>query len=238
MDGTFEATEIILDIQFGEGGEDSKLFVKDLFNAYIKYAKKNDLKVEVLSQSEGSAQALIKGDKAGQLFQYESGKHCIQRVPPTESKGRRQTSIVTVGILPLKKELNIKIEDKDLKVITQGGHGPGGQHQNKTDSAVRMTHLPTGIEVFINGRSQTANRKEALDTLTDRVKDLYQKELNAEYDAERQAQRDGGGRANKIRTYNYIKDRAVDHRFNVKCGDVQKLISKGKFDKLLKKIGK
>lgn len=234
----FEATEIILDIQFGEGGEDSKLFVHDLFKAYKKYAQKNDLKVEVLSQSDGAVQASIRGMNAGGLFQHESGKHCIQRVPPTESKGRRQTSIVTVGVLPVKKSLDIRVEDKDLEVITQGGHGPGGQHQNKTDSAVRMRHLPTGIEVFINGRSQMANRREALDTLTEKVQEHYQAQIDAEYDAERLAQRDGGGRANKVRTYNFIKDRAVDHRFNVKCGDVKSVIEKGRFDRLLKKVKK
>ncbi len=227
---------MILEIQFGEGGEDSKLFVSDLYNAYSKYAKRLGFKIDPLESSNGHIKAVIEGVGVDQAFEHESGKHCIQRVPPTETKGRVQTSIVSVAILPVKQQVEIVIEDKDLEITTQGGHGPGGQHQNKTESAVRMKHIPTGIEVFINGREQHSNKRKAFNIIKERVTALYQETADAEYNEVRKVQRDGGGRANKIRTYNFVKDRAVDHRFNVKCGNVKTLIEKGRFDRLLKKI--
>lgn len=236
--GLFEASKIILEIQFGEGGEDSKLFVHDLFAAYCKYAENNKLKVQIIATSDGFIKASIKGRGAAEAFEYESGKHVIQRIPPTERSGRKQTSVVTVAVLPIKKDVNIEIRDEDLEVITQGGHGPGGQHQNKTESAVRMRHLPTGIEVFINGRDQRSNRRQALDVIKQRVTDYHQKQIDEAYNSNRKKQRDGGGRSNKIRTYNFLNDRVVDHRFNIKCGDIQSIINKGKFERLLKKIRK
>lgn len=233
--GVFSASEIILEVQFGEGGDDSKLFVHDLFGAYCKYAVNKGFKVELLATGNGLAKARIKGEGVGKAFQYESGKHCVQRIPPTESKGRKQTSMVTVAVLPVKEE-SAQLNENDLEITTQKGHGPGGQHQNKTESAVRVRHIPTGIEVFINGRDQHANKRQALEIIKHKVNEHYRQQVDAQYNGDRKEQRDGGGRSNKIRTYNFLNDRAVDHRFNVKCGDVRSIIDRGRFDRLLGKI--
>jgi peptide chain release factor 1 len=173
------------------------------------------------------------GRGAGRLFRHEPGKHCVQRVPPTEKKGRRHTSMVTVAVLPMPPDNDPRpLPDDELEVKTQSGHGPGGQHQNKTASAVRMTHKPTGLQVFINGRDQHSNRREALRILTARVNEHLAEQRNEEYARLRKSQRDGGGRGNKVRTYNFIGGgRVVDHRLGVKTHKVSELM-KGRFELL------
>jgi len=209
------------------------LFVDDLAGAYCKYALNNGVKSELVASTEGHVLIKFRGDGVGKLFQDEAGKHCIQRIPPTERNGRKQTSMISVAVLPIKDNPQC-LSEKDLEITTQKGHGPGGQHQNKTESAVRVKHIPTGIMVFINGRDQHGNRREALKIITAKVNEYYQQKNDSAYNTERKAQLDGGGRSNKIRTYNYMESRAVDHRTGVKTGKVRDVIEKGRFD-LLKK---
>jgi peptide chain release factor 1 len=215
---------------------DSKLFVRDLYDAYNKYAKSLGLKVEELYLGDGHIIANVKGKGAGKAFQYEAGKHTVQRVPPTEHKGRRHTSIVSVAVLPMRPDVEKNLNLSDVEIMTTKGTGPGGQHKNKTESAVRAKHLPTGITVFIDGRKQHQNKREALRILATRVNEHYKQSVDASYDKKRRQQLGGGGRSNKIRTYNFIKDRAVDHRLNIKCKRVEEIIYRGRFDLLLKKV--
>lgn len=151
-------------------------------------------------------------------------------MPPTESKGRRHTSMISVAVID-QVEKDFKIKESDLEVKTQRGHGKGGQHQNTTDSAVRMKHIPTGISVFINGRDQLSNKKEARQILEHRVSEHYKSIERNKLDQNRQSQHDGGTRSNKIRTYNFIDDRATDHRSNVKVNDIRRIF-RGRFDLL------
>ena len=216
----------------GEGGDDSKLFALDLFSAYMKYARAHKLKSEPLSAGGGHYVAKITGHRAWSVFKDEAGKHCVQRIPPTERGGRRQTSYLTVGVLPVFAHSASVVPDSEIEVKTQRGHGKGGQHQNKTDSAVRMRHKPTGLQVFINGRSQTDNKREARRILVAKIMDQEWAEKNAEYSAIRHVQMSDSGRGSKIRTYNFINSRAADHRTGKKSSQVQKIIARGEFDRL------
>jgi len=184
----------------------------------------------LLHESEGHRIAKISGPGAGQAFRWESGKHCIQRIPPTETKGRKQTSIVTVGILPLRKyEGDEELREEDLEITAQTGkQGAGGQNVNKVASAIRMKHIPTGMTVFINGRDQGANKKEARKILTQRVNDQKREANNAEYAAVRKAQLGDTGRSDKVRTYNELQSRVTDHRLGTKTHNF-KGIMKGDF---------
>jgi len=223
-----------LEVQFGEGGSDSKLFVHDLFAAYCKYSIANNVKVELLSSSNGHIVAKFIGKKAGQLFKNESGKHCVQRVPPTESKGRVHTSIISVAVLPFDdgfKQLDKSEIQCSSSIKTQGGHGKGGQHQNKRSCAVRMVHKATKLSVFINGRSQLDNKKEALRILSAKVNAFYKEANDKKNRKEIKKQLGGGGRSDKIRTYNFVNSRVVDHRLGLKTRRI-KDIMKGKFELL------
>ena len=219
----------------GEGGDDSKLFVDDLFAAYLKYSQSLGLKSELLHTELGHSVAKITGEGAGNSFKWESGKHCVQRVPPTESKGRKQTSIVVVGVMPIKDDTRFEaLKQQDLEITCQVGSGPGGQNKNKTASAVRMKHKPTGMSVFIcNERSQQANKAEALKILTAKVNELHLAEIDADYAAIRKSQLGDGGRSNKIRTYNFMESRIVDHRTGKKTGNIKGVIEKGDFGIIL-----
>lgn len=225
-----------MEIQFGEGGEDSKIFVHELFAAYVRYAKSLGLTIEDLHITEGHLIAKVTGKDAGKSFQYETGNHVVQRVSPTETKGRRHTSLVSVAVLPIYPDVEYEaLKDQDLEVTTQRGHGPGGQHQNVTDSAVRMRHKPTGLMVFINGRDQHANKREALKILTARVNDKMKEETDREYAELRKKTLGGGSRGEKVRTYNFLDSRVTDHRLNVKTGNI-KAVMKGDFNVLFDKI--
>lgn len=230
--GLLDATEVLLEVRFGEGGDDSKVFVKELFAAYALYAKSKNLILEIVSSDDSHISAHIKGTGAGLAFQYESGKHCVQRIPENDRKGRKQTSMVAVGVLPVKTNVELtQLRDCDIQTETCGGHGPGGQHQNATDSAVRMKHLPTGLVVFINGRDQKSNKIMARRVLTARVYDRLKSESDAEYAAMRKEQLGDAGRGDKVRTYNFLKSKATDHRFNVKTGNIKNLM-KGQLELL------
>lgn len=198
----------------------------------MKYSYSSGLKVDLLDSDHGHVVAKISGNGAGRRFKYETGKHIVQRVPPTENKGRKQTSVVVVAILPLPPQSSLKvIPQGELDITTQCGHGPGGQHQNKTASAVRMRHIPTGIQVFINGRDQHANRRDALRIITTKVNDYIQNKEKSVYSQMRKELMDGN-RGNKIRTYNLLEHRITDHRTNKKVADVNAILKKGKFELL------
>lgn len=233
--GFFDATEIIVDIQFGCGGDDSKMFVNELYDAYSKYSRLLGLSFESLHDSDGHQIAKVSGKHAGKAFRHESGKHVVQRIPINESKGRKQTSIISVGILPIKKMAgDEELQDQDLETICQTGkQGAGGQNVNKVASAVRMKHIPTGISVFINGRDQSKNRQEARSILTARVNEMKRQENDQEYGAIRKAKMGNGNRSDKARTYNFMESRVIDHRLGTKTGNI-KAIMKGEFQLLFK----
>ena len=177
--------------------------------------------------------AKITGEGAGLAFRHEPGKHVCQRIPETESKGRKHTSTVSVAILPLRKDVSASLEESDLKIEAVNLGGKGGQHQNKTASGCRMTHIPSGLKATINGRDYHSNERQARQILSARVNEIRKSEAHAEYAADRQEQMGGGSRSGKVRTYNFMEGRIVDHRLGTKTGNV-KGIMKGQFDKLFK----
>lgn len=223
-----------MEIHAGSGGDDSKLFVHDLYAAYTKYAAVSGLKCEILESVHGQVTAKITGPHAYKAFKHEAGPHCVQRVPPTEKSGRRQTSLVMVAVLPMppKHEINL-LPESEIDTTTMRGSGPGGQHRNMTDSCVRMVHRPTRLSVTIDGRDQHSNRREAHRILSAKVAELRNGRTQAAYDDVRKQQLGGGDRGDKVRTYNFIKRRAVDHRTNKKTSSVDLVIGKGRFDLLL-----
>lgn len=168
------------------------------------------------------------------MFNNEVGKHCIQRVPPTERNGRKQTSIVTVSVMPLPPENTLKaLPDHELEIKCQTGNKKaGGRNVNCVNSGVRMKHIPTGLSVFINGRDQWQNKREALRILTTKVHELLFGNALSDYNEVRKCQRNGGGRGEKIRTYNVLESRVVDHRTGKKLRDVDLILRKGRFDLL------
>jgi peptide chain release factor 1 len=206
-----------------------------MLDMYIKYGQLKKFEHEIVFHENGKATIKFEGFKVWEAFQYESGKHVVQRCPPTENKGRRHTSTISVAVLPLFQANSINIEDKDLEVTTQRGHGPGGQHQNKTDSAVRMRHIPTGITVFINGRKQAQNKKTAYEILNAKVNQRFNSRSLQNYNKNRKQQLDGGNRSNKVRTYNFINNRVVDHRLGVKTSQIKKIMN-GQLDELFKTV--
>jgi peptide chain release factor 1 len=223
---------IILELHAGEGGTDSKLFVDNLFAAYVKYALALGLKVELLDSDLGHVTARIAGDGVKEAFAKEAGKHCVQRVPPTEHKGRKQTSYVNVGVLPIRPAKEYQpLRPEDLETTCMIGTGPGGQHRQKTASCVRIIHLPTRISAVIDGRDQHTNRRIALEVLTARVNEARLAGENADYGKLRKAQLGDGGRGEKIRTYNFIKSRATDHRTGKKTSNID-AVMRGRFDLL------
>ena len=216
------STELVVEIHAGEGGDDSKNFVSDLFAAYAKWAVKNQLKSEILESDYGHIICKFSGIGCWQAFKHERGKHCVQRCPKTERNGRRHTSIVSVAVLPLPPIRDYKpLPDNELEIKTQRRGGPGGQHQNTTDSAVRIVHKPTGLLVLICGRDQHQNKQNALRILTARVNELRQEEEAKKYGSIRQAQLGGGKRGEKIRTYNFIRSSCVDHVLNKKTTNLK-----------------
>lgn len=226
---------IILELHGGEGGDDSKLFVADLFQAYLKYANSNALKCEVLQNEHGHVVFKITGKGAWDKFKNEPGKHIIQRVPPTERNGRRQTSVLTVAVLNAPQENKEEsLKEQDLEITFQTGkQKAGGQNVNRVKSACRMVHKPTGLSVFINGRDQGVNRREALETLTKRINDQKRSKNEKEYNSTRKNQMLGdgdkvGGRGNKVRTYNFIRGEIEDHNLNRTTKDVKSFM-KGDF---------
>ena len=230
---------IILEIRAGTGGDEAALFAGDLFRMYSRYADSRGWKVEVMSLSEASAGgckeviALIAGHKAYSHLKYEAGTHRVQRVPATESQGRIHTSAATVAIMAEAEEADINLRPEDLRFDVYRSSGPGGQSVNTTDSAVRVTHIPTGIVVAMQDeKSQHKNKAKALKVLYSRLLQAESDRLQAEQAESRRAQVGSGDRSERIRTYNYPPGRVTDHRVNLTLykldavmeGDIQELI--------------
>ena len=213
---------VIVEIRAGVGGDEAGIFAGDLFRMYNMFADKNNFKVEVLDENVGEngvmkeVSFMVTGKGAFSKFKYESGVHRVQRVPVTESSGRIHTSTATVAVLPEAKNVQIEINEKDLQIDYYRSGGAGGQHVNKTESAIRITHIPTGIVVACQDeRSQGKNREKAMNWLKSKLYDYYQSQEDSAYAEKRKLQVGGGERCEKIRTYNYPQSRVTDHRINM-----------------------
>ena len=233
---------IILEIRAGTGGEEAALFGGDLFRMYCRYAEKMGWKVEIMSQSESDnggykeVIALISGDKVYSRLKFESGVHRVQRVPETETQGRIHTSTVTVAVMPEAEEVELEINPKDLRIDTFRSSGAGGQHINKTSSAIRVTHLPTGMVVECQDqRSQRENKDRALKVLRSRLLQQKQDAYDEEYNARRQSQVGSGDRSEKIRTYNFPQDRVTDHRIGLTLRNLQGVLD-GDLDRVVEPL--
>jgi peptide chain release factor 1 len=229
---------VIVEIRGAEGGEEANLFAKDLFDMYTRYAAIRGWKVEVMSSSPSERDGLnevtflVKGDDAWQRLEHEGGPHRVQRVPVTESQGRIHTSSAAVAVLPEAEEVDVAIDPSDLKVDVYRSTGPGGQSVNTTDSAVRITHIPTGIVVAMQDeKSQIQNRAKAMIVLRSRLLKAEQDRQAAEVSAQRRSQVGGGGRSEKIRTYNYKENRVTDHRIKLTLHKLDRVLM-GDLDEL------
>ncbi len=234
---------IILELRAGTGGDEAALFVGDLFSAYTRYADLKGWKVEIMDSSPSEAGgykeivALIKGEGVYSRLKYEGGTHRVQRVPATESQGRVHTSAVTVAVMPEADDVEIEINENDLKIDVMRSSGCGGQSVNTTDSAVRITHLPTGIVVTNQDqKSQHKNKEKALKVLKARLYELEMQAKEAQSAAERAAQVGTGDRSGRIRTYNYPQNRISDHRINLTLYRLQEIMSGGLFDEIIEPL--
>lgn len=230
---------VILEIRAGAGGEEAALFANEIRRMYYMFAEKNRWKIEEIDIDENELGGLkegsfmVVGEGAYSKFKFESGVHRVQRVPDTESQGRIHTSTITVAVLPEAPDVDIEILDKDLKIDTYRSSGAGGQHVNKTESAIRITHLPTGIVVNCQDeRSQIKNRDKAMNILRSKLYDYFQTQADAEYAATRKSQVGTGDRSERIRTYNFPQGRVTDHRIgftlysieNFMNGDISEMV--------------
>lgn len=234
---------IFLELRAGTGGDEAALFVADLFRSYIHYAELRGWKVEIVNQSEGimgglkEVIALVKGDGAYSRLKYEGGVHRVQRVPATESQGRVHTSAITVAVMPEVDDVEIEINPNDLKIDVMRSSGNGGQSVNTTDSAVRITHLPTGLVVTNqDGKSQHKNKEAAMKVLKARLYDIQESERMAKESEKRKSQVGSGDRSARIRTYNYPQNRISDHRINLTLYRLDAILEGGLFDEIIDPI--
>ncbi len=230
---------VIVEIRSGAGGEEAALFAGELYRMYVRYAETSRWKTEEIDVSETELGGIkevvfsINGKGAYSKLKFESGVHRVQRVPKTESQGRIQTSTVTVAVLPEVVDVEINIDEKDLKIDTYRSSGAGGQHVNKTESCIRMTHIPTGIVVTCQDeRSQLKNREKAMKVMKSRLYDFYNSQYQSDYDNKRKSQIGTGDRSERIRTYNFPQGRVTDHRIGLTLysldefllGDIEEMI--------------
>jgi len=226
-----ENASAILEVRAGTGGDEAALFAGDLFRMYQRYAQDHGWKVEIDSVSEGEVGgykeiiASIEGEGVFGRLKFESGVHRVQRVPDTEAQGRIHTSAATVAVLPEVEDVEIEINDGDLRIDTYRSSGAGGQHVNKTDSAVRITHLPSGIVVTSSEKSQHQNRARAMKVLKARLHQEKRDALDAERSQSRKSQVGSGDRSERIRTYNYPQGRVTDHRINLTLYNLPKIVA-------------
>lgn len=230
---------VIVEIRAGTGGDEATLFAAEMLRMYGRYAERQRWKMEILDSSESGvggvkeAVALIEGDGVYSKMRYESGVHRVQRVPATETQGRIHTSAITVAVLPEAEEVDVKIEQKDLRIDTFCSSGPGGQSVNTTYSAVRLTHLPTGVVVSMQDeKSQIKNREKAMRVLRARLQELEEQKQHEAQASERRAQVGSGDRSEKIRTYNFKENRVTDHRIGLTIHQLD-LVMEGALDEII-----
>ncbi|AUB32140.1 peptide chain release factor 1 [Spiroplasma floricola] len=230
---------VIFEIRGAAGGDEANIFAGDLFRLYTKYAEKNNWKIEVMDMNESAAGGfsqisfMVKGDKVYSKMKFESGSHRVQRVPKTESKGRIQTSTATVAVLPEVSDVEVDIKTADLRIDTYRASGAGGQHINTTDSAVRITHIPTGIVAASqDGRSQHDNKDKAMTLLRARIYEAELEKQQSEAASLRKNAVGTGARSEKIRTYNYAQNRVTDHRVNLTLNKLDQVME-GNLDEII-----
>jgi peptide chain release factor 1 len=217
--------DVIVEIRAGAGGDEAGLWAGDLYRMLTRYAERRGFKTETLGAHDGSYTLEIKGDGAYSVFKFEGGTHRVQRVPETESQGRIHTSTATVAVLPEAEDVDVEVNQADLEIDVYRSSGPGGQSVNTTDSAVRITHKPTGIVVSMQDeKSQLQNREKAMKVLRARLYEAKLAEQQAELAAERRAQVGTGERAEKIRTYNFPERRVTDHRVKLTVHNLEEVL--------------
>jgi len=233
----------IIEIRAGTGGDEAALFAGDLFRMYSHYAELHGWRVEVISESEGAMGgykeiiAQISGRGVFARLKFESGVHRVQRVPDTEASGRIHTSAATVAVLPEAEEVDIAIDERDLRIDTMRSGGAGGQHVNKTESAVRITHIPTGVAVVVQEeRSQHKNKARAMAILRSKLYDLERSSVDAARAADRRSQVGSGDRSERIRTYNFPQGRVSDHRINLTLYKLEEVITGEKLDDIIEPL--
>ncbi|MAF98546.1 MAG: peptide chain release factor 1 [Micavibrio sp.] len=238
-----DAKNAILEIRAGTGGDEAAIFAGDLFGMFKGYAAQQGWKFEVVEASDSDAGGYkeiiceVSGRNVFQRLKYESGTHRVQRVPKTESQGRIHTSAATVAVLPEAEEAEVDIKNDDLRIDTYRSQGAGGQHVNTTDSAVRITHIPTGVVVEMQEeRSQHKNRAKAMKVLATRIYDMQRQKLAAERAEDRKSQVGSGDRSERIRTYNYPQGRVTDHRINLTLYKLDEVVSGESLDEIVEAL--